>query len=74
MYHCEGGTLTQDFVLGRDLLESSPNLQERRDQQFLSENCISRIFSHTVNDNPKPFKEGVKSFVRITNRIHDLQL
>lgn len=74
MYQCEGDTLTQDFVVGEDLLESSPTLQERRDQQFLSENCISRIFSHTVNDNPKPFKAGLKSFIRITNRVHDLRL
>ena len=74
MYQCEGGTLTQDLVVGKDLLESSPTLQERRDKQFLSENCISRIFLHAVNDNPKPFKAGLKSFIRITNRIHDLQL
>ena len=36
-------------------------MQERRDKQFLSENCISRIFSHAVNDNPKPFKAGLKT-------------
>lgn len=48
MYESEGGSLTQDFVVGNDLLESSPDLQERRDQQFLLENCLSRIFSHTV--------------------------
>lgn len=74
MYQGEGGTLTQDFLVGKDLLESSSTLQDRRDQQFLSENCISRIFSHAVNDNPKPFKAGLKSFIRITNRMHDLQL
>lgn len=72
MYESEGGSLTQDLVVGKDLLESSPDLQERRDQQFLLENCLSRIFSHTVNGNPKPFKEGLNSFIRITNRIHDL--
>lgn len=72
LYEIEGGTLTRDFVVGKDLLESSPALQEMRDQKFLSENSLSRIFTHTVNGNPKPFKEGLKSFMRMTNRIHDL--
>ena len=72
MYKIEGGTLTGDFVVGKDLLESSPALQEMRDQKFLSENSLSRIFTHTVNGNPKPFKEGLKSFMRITNRVRDL--
>ena len=38
MYQCEGDTLTQDFVVGEDLLESSPTLQE----------IVFLGFSHTL--------------------------
>jgi hypothetical protein len=74
MYEGEGGSLTRDFIVGTDLLDYSPALQKKRDQLFLENNCISRIFSNSVNDSPKPFKEGLKDFIKLTYRLQDMSL
>lgn len=66
MYEAQGGRLQKEWNVGRDLLSGDERRQHLRVELFNQRFSFEDIFTATVNQDPKPFKEGLSYFMRLT--------
>ena len=66
MYEAQGGKLQRDWGVGYDLLSGDESRQNLRVHLFNERFSFEDIFTATVNQNHKPFKEGLSYFMRLT--------
>lgn len=66
MFEAQGGRLQRQWRVGSDLLSEDPVRQQRREHLFYENHSFETIFTSVVGGNTKPFKNGLKFFMRLT--------
>ena len=66
MFEAQGGQLQRECRVGQDLLSGDDVRQQQREQLFFEKYSFEDIFTALVGGNTKPFKSGLKYFMKLT--------
>lgn len=66
MFEAQGGQLQRECRVGQDLLSGDDVRQQQREQLFFEEYSFEDIFTALMGGNTKPFKSGLKYFMKLT--------
>lgn len=66
MFEAQGGQLQRECRVGQDLLSGDDVRQQQREQLFFEKHSFEDIFTALMGGNTKPFKNGLKYFMKLT--------